>query len=166
MGINEEFVNLNFKWKTLPKKTKAVVIILLIFAFSLIRFSFHTEYIGFFAGECSGVCNANYTITSNEIIVDNFNNNNGKNTHKIINGDFDDLKFNAPLLLLSNVTGSFGCADCNDGGGYIMGFKFFWIPLKFSFDSNSSPWYFSSATNIIIDRLKKIDELEASRSKP
>lgn len=166
MGINEETVNLNFKWRTLSKATKVFLIGCIVFAFSLIRFSFGTEYIGYFAGECYGVCKTNYTITSNEIIIDHSSNDGAKDVHKVLKGDFDDLKFNAPLLLLSNFAGGFGCPDCNDGGGYVMGFKFFGMHFSFAFDSNSSPWYFSEAVDTIQDRLKKIDDMEASQSNP
>ncbi|RYU86903.1 hypothetical protein EWM62_17285 [Mucilaginibacter terrigena] len=166
MGIKQETVNLNFKWNKFSKTTKVFLISSFIFAFSLIRFSFSTEYIGYFAGECNGVCKVNYTITSNKLIIDNFNNDNGKNTHKVIKGDFDGLKFNAPFLLLSNITGRFGCPDCDDGGGYVMGYKFLWMHFSFEFDRDSSPWYFSGAVAIIKERLKKIDELAASRSNP
>lgn len=166
MGIVDESINLNFKWSKFSKKTKALLIGFIVFGFSLVRFSFNTEYIGYFAGECYGVCKTNYTITSNEIIVDHSSNDGAKDVHKVLKGDFDDLKFNAPLLLISNFTGGFGCPDCNDGGAYVMGFKFFWMHFSFVFDSDSSPWYFSGATDIIKDRLKKIDELEASQSNP
>jgi hypothetical protein len=67
---------------------------------------------------------------------------------------------------LSNITRIFGCPDCNDGGGYILGFKFFWLDFKFSFDNDSAPWYFSSAADIIQDRLKKIEQIGAAQSNP
>ena len=165
MGISEESVNLNFKWHK-SKRTKIFLITCLVLVFPLIRFNFNTEYIGYFAGECSGVCNANYTITSDEIIIDNFSNIDGRKTHTVLTGNFDDLKFNAPLLLLTNITRIFGCPDCNDGGGYILGFNFGGVSFKFTFDRESSPWYFSNATDIIDERLKKIHDIEASQSNP
>ncbi|MDB5129480.1 hypothetical protein [Mucilaginibacter sp.] len=167
MGISEESVNLNFKWHKLSKKTKVFLIICLVFAFSLIRFSFNTEYIGYFAGECGqGMCHTEYKITSNELTIDDTSTDTATNVHKVIKGNFEDLKFNAPLLLLSNIWGSFGCPDCSDGGGYILGFKFFWIHFSFEFDRDSSPWYYAGATEIIRDRIKKIEQIEAAQSNP
>jgi hypothetical protein len=166
MGIKEDSVNIQFTWLKASKKTKAFIIIVVVFALSLIRFSYSTVYIGYFAGECGkGRCHTEYQIDSDRLIINHTSEDTASNVHKVINGDFNDLKFKAPLLLLSNPTGRFGCPDCTDGGGFILGFKFFWIDFKFSFDRSSEPWYFKGMSDIVKDRMQRIEKIEAASSK-
>ncbi|PAW92205.1 hypothetical protein CKK33_01310 [Mucilaginibacter sp. MD40] len=163
MGIKEESVNISISWTELSKRTKAALIITALFAMSIIRLSFGTEYVGYFAGECD-MCNLEYAITDDQLILQKPSKKSVE-AIQIIKGDFSDLKFNAPLLLLSNLTRTFGCPDCTDGGGYIIGFKFLWIDFKFSFDRSSEPWYFKGMADIVKDRMRCIEKIEASQSK-
>lgn len=163
MGIREDSVNINFSWKKLSKRTRVALIITVLFALSLIRLSFTTEYVGYFAGECD-MCGLEYTITNDQLVLKNPLLK-SKETIHIINGDFSDLKFNAPLLLLTNLTRTFGCPDCTDGGGFILGFKFLGMDFKFRFDRNSEPWYFKGMADIVKSRMQRIEIIEAAQSK-
>lgn len=166
MGIKQESVNMNFIWRKASKTIKVLAVILIVFAISLIRLSYSTVYIGYFAGECvKGMCHTEYQIDDNKIIIDHTSEDTSSNVHKVINGNFNHLKFKAPLILLSNLTGRFGCPDCADGGGYILGFKFWGMDFKYSFDRDSEPWYFNGMADIANDRMERIDKIESAQSK-
>lgn len=166
MGIKEDSVNIKFNWRKYSTKTKTLISIIILFTLSLIRFSYSTEYIGYFAGECSkGLCRQEYTISNNQIVINETSEDTASDVHKVINGDFSQLKFKAPLLLLTNITGKFGCPDCNDGGGYLLGFKILGFEFTFTAASEASPWYFKEMTELISDRIKRIEEIQSEKSK-
>ncbi|EHQ26791.1 hypothetical protein [Mucilaginibacter paludis] len=132
--------------------------IIFYFLAALIRVPTSSVTAGFFAGECIGRCNATDVITDHAIRVDEISNvDTIPSIHKTIRGDFSELKFNVPLLLLFHFTGSFGQPDSHDQGGYILGFKLLGIPFSYDIDKGSEPWYFTDMTDLVRDRLRKIN---------
>jgi hypothetical protein len=113
-----------------------------------------------FAGECMGTCNVNYEITNDKLTIDEVSNDSIPSRHIAIKGNFDSLKFSVPLLIVSQITGNFGCPDCSDGGATTLGFKLLGIKFNYAFDSDKKPWYFSDAHEIMRNTFKKIDNIE------
>ncbi len=134
--------------------------ILTVGVMAIVRIHPDKVYVGSFAGECDGICKVNYEITDNQITVELTSSDKNVNTvHKVLNGNFERLKFGIPLLILTKVFGSFGCPDCADGGGYNLGFKLLGIHFDYSVDRGSEPWYFKDMTDIIKSRLIEIQRL-------
>ncbi|OKS89558.1 hypothetical protein RG47T_5042 [Mucilaginibacter polytrichastri] len=81
------------------------------------------------------------------------------NIHRVIKGNFNSLQFSIPPALLFHL-GKFGRPDCNDGGGYILGFNLLGIHFNYEIEKGHEPWYFHDMTNVIADRLTKIHAIE------
>ncbi|WP_183575249.1 hypothetical protein HDF18_14965 [Mucilaginibacter sp. X5P1] len=139
--------------------------LLVILVAALIRIKPATEYVGFYAGECIGACNISYEITSDKLTINEISNDSIPGKHLIIKGDFDSLRFRVPLLILSQITGRFGCPDCSDGGASTLGFKLLGMKFNYAFDRDKKPWYFYDAHDIIRDRLSKIQKIDSAYHK-
>lgn len=157
MGISEESVKLS--WGKIPKRLGPFLIIITGYlSLAFIKLPFYTEYVGYYAGECSGTCKVDYQIQSDNVTIVRHSTETDSVSHLNIKNDFSELKFGVPLLLLTHI-GDFGCPDCNDGGAYTVGVKFFGIHFSYAIERGHEPWYFRDMTNIIGDRIKKVDSI-------
>jgi hypothetical protein len=59
---------------------------------------------------------------------------------------------------------TFGHPDSHDQGGYILGFKLLGIPFEYYIDKGSEPWYFGNMTEIVEDRMLKINVILSDQS--
>jgi hypothetical protein len=179
MGIAEDSVNISWKsiakrmrmnlpaWRPKPFKAPKFVKVVFILALLLgagcytgafIKIYPQKQSVGYFAGECYGTCQANYTITADSIVVERFNNITHKKQHTIIKGDFRKLRFGVPLAVILH-SKNFGCPDCADGGALTIGFTYWGNSYSYALDSGYAPWYFKDMSDIIGDRLAKVDAI-------
>ncbi len=125
---------------------------------------------GFFAGECIGNCGTMYGVTTGVIRVDTtsfWKLQGGAERLNVLGqrfveqdheGDFDSFKLNIPMIMLLDPCVRFGCPDCTDQGGYFFEFEFLGIRRQFKIDKGHEPFYYSTVTDDIQNKIVMIKE--------
>ena len=142
--------------------------ILVLIGLTIIRVQPKRIAFGFYAGECVGNCGTIYEVTTKTLRVDTTSF--WKSQNDLANlqikgqryieeneGNFNSKKFSIPLIMLFDPRTIFGYPDGHDQGGYYLDFTLFGIKRHYKIDKESQPFYFTSLTKHIDDKIEEVD---------